>query len=106
MFVGTLGSSLLSHLYLAVDYNSMMVGIAPLNQSPGKDEILEIGTQAPQFPGGVGDFPEKVTAYAPAPTETVVTETSDGWAAMKTAGPAARGYMLSGAAGALFLAVV
>lgn len=84
----------------------MMVGIAPVNQNPGKDEILEIGTQVPQFPGGVGDFPEKVTAYTPAPTETVVTETSDGSAPMRTAGPAARGYMLSGAAGALLLAMV
>ncbi|KAL6229784.1 hypothetical protein BDW75DRAFT_249263 [Aspergillus navahoensis] len=87
LFPGTLGSTLLSHLYLAVDYNSMMVGIAPVNQNPGQDAILEIGTEAPQFPGGVGDFPETVTAYMPAPTETIAPETSDGWAAMRTAAP-------------------
>ncbi|BCS20830.1 uncharacterized protein APUU_21262A [Aspergillus puulaauensis] len=82
---GSLGSTLLSHLYLAVDYNSMMVGLAPINRTPGEDEILEIGTEAPQLPGGVGDFPESVTAYTPTPTGSVATETSDGWAVMQTA---------------------
>lgn len=82
---GSLGSTLLSHLYLAVDYNSMMVGLAPINRTPGEDEILEIGTEAPQLPGGVGDFPESVTAYTPTPTGSIATETSDGWAVMQTA---------------------
>ncbi|KAL3481732.1 aspartic peptidase domain-containing protein [Aspergillus californicus] len=106
LYAGTLGSMILSYLYLAVDYNSMMIGLAPLNANPGEEEIFEIGTETPQFPGGVGNFPESVTAYAPAPSETVVTETSDGWAALRTAGPDARGYMFSGAVGGLLLAVV
>ncbi|KAL4886095.1 aspartic peptidase domain-containing protein [Aspergillus karnatakaensis] len=89
LYKGTLGSTILSYLYMAVDYNSMMVGLAPVNQIPGDDEILEIGTAAPQLPGAEGDFPETVSAYSPAPTtETVATETSDGWAAsMRTAAP-------------------
>ncbi|KAL4981989.1 aspartic peptidase domain-containing protein [Aspergillus falconensis] len=102
LYPGTLGSTLLSHLYLAVDYNSMMVGIAPVNQNPGQDEILEIGTESPQFPGGVGDFPETVTAYTPAPTETIATETSDGWAAMRTAAPG----VLPAVAGAMLVGLI
>ncbi|KAL2858595.1 aspartic peptidase domain-containing protein [Aspergillus pseudoustus] len=89
-YQGTLGSMILSHLYMAVDYNSMMVGLAPVNQNPGDDdEILEIGTAAPQLPDAEGDFPETVSAYTPAlTTETVATETSDGFAAsMRTAAP-------------------
>ncbi|KAL4742395.1 aspartic peptidase domain-containing protein [Aspergillus similis] len=102
LFQGTLGSTLLSHLYLAVDYNSMMVGIAPVNRNPPQDAILEIGTEAPQFPGGVGDFPETVTAYTPAPTETIATETSDGWAAMRTAAPG----VLPAVAGAVLIGLI
>ncbi|KAL3428623.1 aspartic peptidase domain-containing protein [Aspergillus tetrazonus] len=102
LFAGTLGSTLLSQLYLAVDYNNMMVGIAPINRNPAQDEILEIGTEAPQFPGGVGDFPETVTAYTPAPTETIATETSDGWAAMRTAAPC----VLPAVAGAVLIGLI
>ncbi|KAJ0415611.1 aspartic peptidase domain-containing protein, partial [Aspergillus carlsbadensis] len=100
-YKGTLGSTVLSYLYMAVDYNSMMLGLASVNQYPGDDEILEIGTEAPQLPGAEGDFPETVSAYTPAPTtETVATETSGGWAAsMKTAAPG----VLPAVAGAVLL---
>jgi hypothetical protein len=103
-YKGTLGSTILSYLYMAVDYNSMMVGLAPVNQNPGDDEILEIGTEAPQLPGAEGDFPETVSAYTPAPTtETVATETSDGWAAsMRTAAPG----VLPAVAGAVLFGLV
>lgn len=103
-YKGTLGSTILSYLYMAVDYNSMMVGLAPVNQNPGDDEILEIGTEAPQLPGAEGDFPETVSAYTPAPTtETVATETSDGWAAsMRTAAPG----VLPAVAGAVLFGLI
>ncbi|KAL3486350.1 aspartic peptidase domain-containing protein [Aspergillus germanicus] len=103
-YKGTLGSTILSYLYMAVDYNSMMVGLASVNQNPGDDEILEIKTEAPQIPGAKGDFPETVSAYAPAPTtETVATETSDGWAAsLRTAAPG----VLPAVAGAVLFGLV
>ncbi|RDW76297.1 uncharacterized protein DSM5745_06289 [Aspergillus mulundensis] len=103
-YKGTLGSTILSYLYLAVDYNSMMVGLAPVNRNPGDDEIREIGTEAPQFPGAEGDFPDAISAYTPAPTtETVATETSDGWAAaMRTAAPG----VLPAAVGAVLFGLV
>ncbi|KAL2821666.1 aspartic peptidase domain-containing protein [Aspergillus granulosus] len=103
-YKGTLGSTILSYLYMAVDYNSMMVGLAPVNQNPGDDEILEIGTEAPQLPGAEGDFPETVSAYTPVPTtETVATETSDGWAAsMRTAAPG----VLPAVAGAVLFGLI
>ncbi|KAL4876484.1 aspartic peptidase domain-containing protein [Aspergillus karnatakaensis] len=105
-WAGQLGSPILQRLYLAVDYNSKMVGLAPLKSAEevGDDEILEIGTWAPQFPGGEGEFPESVSAYV-SPTETVATETSDGWAAMKTAAAGGGGYLLSGLAGVAVFAL-
>ncbi|KAF9891567.1 hypothetical protein FE257_003578 [Aspergillus nanangensis] len=84
---GVLGSPFVSNVYLAVDYNSMMAGIAQVNDSPGPDEILEMGTSSPQIPSAVGDFPASVTAYKPTPTETFATETSKGLAVMRTAAP-------------------
>ncbi|RHZ64961.1 uncharacterized protein CDV56_109371 [Aspergillus thermomutatus] len=101
-WTGVLGSLFLSNIYLAVDYNSMMVGIAPLNKNPGSDEILEMGTSSPQIPRAVGDFPPTVTAYAPAPTENPTTETSSGLAAMRTAAPG----LLPGVVGAVVLAII
>ncbi|OOF98663.1 hypothetical protein ASPCADRAFT_42010 [Aspergillus carbonarius ITEM 5010] len=81
---GQLGVPFLRRMYLAIDYDDMFVGVAPLKQDPGPDNIVEIGT-GPDIPDAVGDWPASVTAYTPAPTRIstggAVTRTSMGGAA-------------------------
>ncbi|KAF9890439.1 hypothetical protein FE257_005844 [Aspergillus nanangensis] len=65
-YAGQLGAGILPYLYLAVNYNGMMLGVAPVKESPGPDKILEIGTRA-VMPDAVGNFfsEESFTMYTP-----------------------------------------
>ncbi|PWY79525.1 acid protease [Aspergillus sclerotioniger CBS 115572] len=84
---GQLGVPFLRRMYIAIDYDNMFVGVAPLKQNPGSDNIVEIGT-GPEIPDAVGEWPASVTAYTPAPTRTStggpVTRTSTGGVARGT----------------------
>ncbi|KAJ5950376.1 uncharacterized protein N7479_008789 [Penicillium vulpinum] len=98
-YAGTIGIPFSHRMYIALNYNSGFVGVAPLNENPGPDEILEIG-DGPDIPDAEGDFPTSILPYPLLPT--VAASTSTGLAAMPTYMP---GGMLAVAGAALMAAL-
>ncbi|QKX57722.1 uncharacterized protein TRUGW13939_04841 [Talaromyces rugulosus] len=98
-YAGILGTVLMSRLYIAVDYDNNLIGVAPLNENPGPDNILEIGTGT-ELPDAVGDFPATNTPYI---APSVNSSTSSGLAALRTAPPSAQKHVVAAlGAAALF----
>jgi hypothetical protein len=97
----------IEHMYLALDYDSRFVGVAALNESPGPDNILEIGS-GPTMPDAVGDFPTSTVSYSPMPTTPTSTATSlsTAGAAMLTMPPTYRPGVVAGIAGGALLGLL
>ncbi|KAL2810610.1 aspartic peptidase domain-containing protein [Aspergillus granulosus] len=96
-YAGQLGMNIIQYMYLAADYDTKVVCVAPLNLNPGPDEILEIGPGI-RIPDSVGDFPETVTRYTP--ITTLATTGTSTQAAARTAVP---GMAVAGIAGLFFV---
>lgn len=103
-YAGRLGYGFTQHMYIAVDYNSNFIGVAPLNENPGPDQILEIG-DGPKIPDAVGDFPSSIVPYSPVTTTATrpSTSTSTGLAAVQTIPSYRSGGVFAGVAGAALL---
>ncbi|KAL7925983.1 aspartic peptidase domain-containing protein [Trichoderma austrokoningii] len=81
-----IGSIFLRYMYLVVDYENMFAAVAPLNPSPGSDQIVEIGN-GPRIPDADGIFPATITTYgAPTPTKEVLSTSSSRAAAIQSQG--------------------
>ncbi|RMJ21934.1 Eukaryotic aspartyl protease [Aspergillus sp. HF37] len=101
-----IGGNFIEHMYLALDYDNRFVGVAVLNESPGPDNILEIGS-GPTMPDAVGDFPTSIVSYSPrTPTSTATASSSTAGAAMPTMPPTYRPGVVAGIAGGVLLGVL
>jgi hypothetical protein len=98
-YAGILGTALMRRLYIAVDYDNNLIGVAPLNENPGPDNILEIGTGT-ELPDAVGNFPATNTPYI---APSISSSTSSGHAAFRTVPPTAQKHVVAAlGAAALF----